>query len=519
MPQAAFLLGLSARAVPSTGTVPDSRNGRVAAQAGLLLLATLACHANGMRAPFLFDDPVPGTTLEFVRRQLVWGSFALNRALSGAETWSYHAFNVLVHVLCGLALLGVLRRGLALARPGRSAPGRAGLAFAVTLLWLVHPLQTGVVTYLSQRAESLASLAYLGTVYGYLRALDAPAPRRWQALALASFALGFLAKEIIATAPALLLLAEVALVPGAPRANLRRRWRFHAALILVGVVLFVLLGAPVLFRPESSSGFGHERFGPLEYARSQPAVILHYLRLTVWPHPLVFDYGWPVAQALRDWVPQGLAVLALLAATLVLLVRRSPLGFACAAFFVLLAPSSSIVPIRDLAFEHRMYLPLAPVLLVVALAVKRACANCCPRLPALLAGLAALALACLTVCRNRDYASAIDLWRTVTERAPANARGHTNLAAALIDAGETAEAEQELATALALHPRSAMAHRNLGVIAAAKNQLEKAVEHLQQSLALEESPAVRRDLGIVLRALGRAAEAEEVERGAPAPRE
>ncbi len=489
-------------------TTAEAKAARPTGSALALLFALALCYANGLSGPFLFDDPLPGTALTFRARPLVWASFELNRALSGAETWSYHLLNVALHGLCALTLLGVLRRALALALPREPERARASLTLAVTLLWLCHPLQTASVTYLSQRAEILATLGYLGTLYGFLRALEPSAPRRWQALALASLAFGFLAKEIAATAPLLVLLAELTLVPGPLAANLRRRAGFHLLLWLEAGALFLVYVAPHLFASDSSSGFGaHQSFGPLAYLRSQPGVLLHYLRLAFWPHPLVFDYGWPVASALADWLPQTLALGALLSVTLVLLARRAALGLALAAFFVVLAPSSSLVPIKDLAFEHRMYLALAPVLLVVALGVRRACRRV-PRLAGSLCGLALVGLAAATVQRNRDYRSAVALWSTVVARAPANGRAHNNLASALIDEERMAEAEDELARAKALTPDSSFVYRNLARIAAWRGQLEQAIALLERALALQDAAATRADLALLLRSTGRGPESE-----------
>lgn len=473
-----------------------------------LVLALALCYANGLRGPFLFDDPLPGTPLTFRTRPLVWASFELNRALSGTETWSYHLVNVALHGLCALALLGVLRRALALGLPAEAPRRRANLALAVTLLWLCHPLQTATVSYLSQRTEAMASLGYLGTLYGFLRALDAPRAWRWQALALSSLAFGFLAKEIAATAPLCVLLVEVTLVPGAPRANLRRRASFHLLLWLEALALFLVYVAPGLFASDSSSGFGaHARFGALDYLRSQPGVVLHYLRLVVWPHPLVFDYGWPVAEARSDWLPQAFLLGVLLLATLVLLARRAPLGLPAAAFFVLLAPSSSFVPIKDLAFEHRMYLALAPVLLLAALGVRRA-ARPVPHLAQALFGLALLALIATTVRRNQDYRSAVALWSSAVAYAPANGRAHNNLASALIDAERLEEAERALERARELTPESSHVYRNLARIAALRGELAAAIALLERALALQEAAATHADLALLLRATGRPQESE-----------
>ncbi|MSR61040.1 MAG: tetratricopeptide repeat protein [Planctomycetes bacterium] len=492
---------------------PQARRAHLLWSVLLCALLVGLCYANSLRVPFLLDDPLPEKRLEFGTRTLVWASFALNRALSGAATWSYHAFNLLAHFLCGLALLGVVRRATALVAPALAAASRARLALAVTALWLCHPLQTSAVTYISQRAETLAVLFYLGTLYGHLRSLDSPTPRRWQLYALASLALGFASKEIIATAPALMLLAECVLVPGAARDNLRRRWRFHALVAAFSLVLFLIFIAPPLFAASKSSGFGFRAGATsLAYLRSQPGVLLHYLRLVLWPHPLVFDYAWPVARELGAWLPQTLLILALLAATLVGLLRRSWPGFALAAFFLVLAPTSSFVPIKDLAFEHRMVLPLAALLVPLCAGVAHAGRRWAPRLPCLpglLAAAATVALAAATVQRNHEYRTAIELWRTVVARAPHNPRAYNNLAAALLDAERSVEAEALLKTALELDPGSSFVQRNLAAIAAERGDLEGALRYLERALELGESAQAHCDAARLLLLLERRAEAEQ----------
>jgi Tfp pilus assembly protein PilF len=474
----------------------------------VLALAAAACYANSFGVPFLFDDPLPDVRLHYRTRPLVWASFALGRQIDAASTWDEHAFNLAIHLACALCLLGVLRRALARALPERSSGARAGLAWLVTLAWTCHPLQTASVTYLSQRAEALAALAITATLYAFLRALDSKAPRRWQVLALASLALGFGVKETVAVTPVLLFLVELALVRGALRANLRARAWLHLSAWLLAGALFLVYVGPRLFARDSSSGFGpHASFGALDYLRSQPGVILHYLRLVLWPEPLVFDYAWPVARATPQWLPQSLLLAALLVATGVALARRSALALAPAAFFVLLAPSSSLVPIKDLAFEHRMYLALAPVLALLALALERVTARV-PRLAAALGVLAVLALGALTVRRNHEYRSAAVLWGTVVERAPHNARAHNNLASALIDEERFAEAETVLERALALAPESSYVHHNLARLAAGRGELARALAHLESSLALEDGAARRADMALLLRASGRAADSE-----------
>src|SRR5688572_27509856 len=206
------------------------------AQALALLLLVAVCYANSLAGPFLFDGPflnAPRARLDYSWRPLVWASWDLNRALGGMETRGYHVFNALVHLGCGLLLLGVLRQAAALVAPGVAARTRDALAFVTASLWVCHPLQTAAVTYLSQRAEALGALFYLAVLYAFLRSASAARRRAWEALALLALALGLVTKEILVTAPVVLFLADAVLVSGGWRAALRARRGFHAAAALV----------------------------------------------------------------------------------------------------------------------------------------------------------------------------------------------------------------------------------------------------------------------------------------------
>jgi tetratricopeptide (TPR) repeat protein len=325
----------------------------------------------------------------------------------------------------------------------------------------------------------MASLSYLGVLYAFLRAATAARPRPWQALALLALGLGFATKEIVATAPLVVWLFDALFLSGGPLAALRRRPGFYAALALLALGLVSLLVAPILLRGTTTAGLRFEEFGPLEYARTEAGVVLHYLRLAFWPHPLRFDYGWPIAHAPGDWLPESAAIAALLAATVVLCLRRSWVGFALASFFLVLAPTSSFVPILDPAFEHRMYLPLAAVLVLAAAGAGRLLGSgAARRLRAPLACAVALALAARTIRRNQDYRSEVELWRLTVAHAPEHARAHANLGSALLDAGRTQEAIAELLAALSLDTRDGYA--SLAVSPVAYLKLGHAYTRLQQ---------------------------------------
>jgi hypothetical protein len=314
----------------------------------LIALAGLAAYANSLTGVFVLDDQrwiVESSPLRQLwppssSRPLVHLTLALNYAWSGLAPWSYHIVNLVIHVLAGLTLYGLARRTL----PHEPAESAAGLAASVALLWLVHPIQTESVTYVIQRAESLMGLFYLLTLYCAARGPG------WEAGAVLACLAGMLTKPTMVTAPLAVVVCDHAFWG-------RHRWKFYAALAATWLALAWALRAGA-GDWERSAGYGFQAVSALDYAMSQPAVIMHYLRLMVWPHPLCLDYAWPVGVS---W-PATVAVAVALAATGWSLWRRPAAGAVAALFWLTLAPSSSFIPINDLAFEHRMYLPSAAVM-------------------------------------------------------------------------------------------------------------------------------------------------------------
>jgi tetratricopeptide (TPR) repeat protein len=471
---------------------------RTWSQAVVLVSLGGLCYANSLGAPFLFDDPAPGARLDPSTRPLVAASFELNRAWSGYATWSYHVLNVLVHLACGLLLLGVLRRALEFVAPRLAPNARAQLAFVVALLWTCHPLQTGAVTYLSQRAEALGTLFYLAHVYGFLRSVSSPRALPWQVLSLGALALGFATKEIIATAPLLMWLFDACFLAGGWLRALRRRPGFYLFVALASLWGAYALVLPQLFGAGKGAGFRGSDTTPLAYARTQPGVLLHYLRLVVWPEPLCLDYGWPIARTLSAWLPQTLVVLTLLATSLGLLRRRPALGYAGCAFFAILAPTSSFVPIDDAAFEHRMYLALAVPLVLLVAGLAALCTRLAPRAKGVapaLTGLAVLVASAATVRRNQDYREPVRLFEKAVRVAPHHARAHLQLGTELLEVGRLEEAIAAAQTGLRLEPENGFGYLVLGKAYLLREEYARAVPLLERAAERIDDPRMQDTLG------------------------
>ncbi|MGE0610198.1 MAG: tetratricopeptide repeat protein [Pirellulales bacterium] len=487
-----------------------------------LIVAVVAlAYSNSLDGPFLFDD-IPGIRENRAIRQLwpLWPilkpanngttvdgrplvnlSLALNYAVSELHVRGYHLTNLAIHLAAALTLLALLRHTFLLpSMPLYVRRAALPLAFSIALLWAVHPLQTESVTYLVQRAESLVGLFLLVTLYCLAKACDSPQRSGWSMACVAACTLGMASKEVMVGAPILAILYDRTFVSGSFRAAWQARGKLYLALAATWLLLILLvMGTPGRGR---SAGFG-QGVTVWQYALTQLPAITHYLRLCLWPRPLVLDYGTALVEPGLWLLPHGLLVAGLMVGTL-LAVRNVPwLGFLGCFFWATLAPTSSIVPVvTQTMAEHRMYEPLAVVVLLCVLVpfllyhlVRR-------KMPVELQSLAAksrlvtprraawaivfaaaLAMAVQTYARNVDYRSPEAMWRDTMEKRPDNARALTNYALGLLDRDDPSGALPYLDRAVSAQPNyfqaysaRGSAHMLLGNYQASLADHDRAVE-------------------------------------------
>ena len=464
---------------------------------GVILLATWAAYANSFWVPFVFDDlravtlnptihhlwplgpvlsPPPEGGLS--GRPLANLSLALNYAFGGEAVVGYHAVNLEIHVLAALVLLGVVRRTLLRPRlRDRFGDVALPLAGAVALLWALHPLQTEAVTYISQRTESLMGLWYLLTLYGFIRAVESPAPGRWLGLSVGACLLGALTKEVIVTAPLLVLLYDRTFVAGTFREAWRKRRWYYVGLAGSWILLAWLMRG--LATRHVGYGLGVTWW---TCALTESQAVMRYLRLAIWPHPLVFDYGMGMAAVSAVTLSCMLLIGLLVAGAGLALWKRPALGFVGAAIFILLAPASSVVPVvMQPVAEHRMYLPLAGVIVLAVMGLHAALGRW--TIGAVL--VVAAVLGFLTAQRNATYFNEVTLWSDTVSWRPENARAQNNLGSALVHAGRLIEAREHFAAMVRLHPDDALAHYNLGNVLRDLGRYEEAMEQCTIALRLK----------------------------------
>ncbi|MGE3807013.1 MAG: tetratricopeptide repeat protein [Gemmataceae bacterium] len=492
----------------------------------LIVLAGLIAYSSSFSGAFVFDDEpyildnaqiraFPAEVSFLQLRSLLIQSLALNFALGAYEPLGYHVFNLAIHLLAGLVFYGLVRQILQRQPAGSTFHDRSdSLACAVALLWMVHPLQTQAVTYVIQRAEAMMALFYLVSLYCVVRGDSAGRwSWVWYLAALFATALGMVSKEVMVTAPLVILLFDRIYLASSFREQFARRGLMY--LLLFSPLLLLTRVLPMLFEENPSRvGLVSGEHTTWEYLRTQAGVILYYLKLVVCPYPLCLDHGWHIAASATEIVLPGLIILALLAATLWGLWRQPKLGFLGLAFFLILAPTSSIVPVADLCVEHRMYLALAPLLVLLVLGVHQGLSKLASRFNWDDAGLrrrelllvAATVVACsgLTILRNLDYQNPTTVWLRVLDVYPDQPRAHNNLAQALTDQQAYEAADVHYRQAIDLAPSVAFYRFGYAVMLSKTGRLEAAEAQVRAGLDLAPSDAHGHEiLGTVLLRRGR----------------
>ncbi|HEY4132595.1 MAG TPA: tetratricopeptide repeat protein, partial [Gemmatimonadaceae bacterium] len=354
--------------------------------------------------------------------------------------------NVFLHVLTAVLIFAALRLTLEVGRvPHELRDHARSIAFVIALIWMIHPLQTEAVDYISQRTEILVSLCYVATLVASIRhwqltsglnidrtslALRAAKARRWFAFTVATSVVGMASKEVMITAPLVIALHDRAFLSDrwcSLFANRARRLLYAAlfATTFVAVALIIAGGRA------ATVGF-NVGITPLEYLITQGWAIPHYLRLAFWPTALTYDYGQTPVVGVASVA--GLALLCALAMSVIWCWTRPRLrwlAFIGTMFFLVLAPSSSIVPIRtEIAAERRVYLALVAVVAAVVVGMFRLLRANNVRIAITVVVVAGLLTA--SARRSVTYRDPTALWYDALTKFPNNARAYDNVGALML---------------------------------------------------------------------------------------
>jgi tetratricopeptide (TPR) repeat protein len=529
----------------------DSRGARSDAPAWLaavvLAIAVGLVYSWFLNVPLIFDDdttigtndsihslwPLVGTTehpgpLRTARggpvsgRPLVSLSFALNYYFGELSPTGYHTVNVIIHFSSALLLWAIVRQTLRLPYFASRYDLVAGwLALAVSLIWALHPLQTEAVIYATQRTELMVAFFYLATLYCSLRYWSAgvklPSRAVWLTLAIVASLAGMASKEVMVTAPIMVLLFERVFLTGSLASALRRSWPLYVGLAATWLLLLALnIGSP----RGNTAGIGLGT--PLAtWWLTQSQVVLTYLKQVVWPWPLLIHYLLPYRETLAEAWMYALPVLLLGFGTLLLLWRNHPVGYLGVWVFAILSTTSIVPILTETAAERRMYLPLAALAVLLVMGGYRLLQLCIRRSKplsgdkALLLTLApalvlAIVLGIVSAKRLNAYYDPFHLWQDVVQYQPNNYIANINMGVALRGVGRDAEAIEYFQNAARLHPSSSDARSNLGFMLVKVGRIPEGISELQAALELKpDDPYFLHNLGLALMRTGRSSEGLE----------
>jgi len=474
------------------------------------LFAAFQVYAPALHGPFLFDDSyLPMNVPAWMNsplsnwiggvRPLLMLSYWTNYQSAGADTAQYHAWNVFFHFLNAVLVYFVVRKLLQFA----SAPPI--LAIFAAGLFLLHPLQTEAVAYIAGRSDSLSAVFFLAAFALFLY-------RRSQAITwpvaagvLALFGAAMLTKENTVVLPALLLLTDYFWNPGFSLDGIRRNWRLYVPMAVGGLIgliaVFRLLGGA------DSAGFRTKSFTWYEYLFTQFRVFFAYLRLFLVPVGQTVDYDIPVSHSLLEHgAIFGLIGILVLIASAIYFHRRYPLAaYGFLIFAIILAPTSSIIPIKDPISERRVYLPLIGLLLIAIDAIRRLKIG----RQALAATLGAILLlaAIATYQRNIVWSGAVALWQDAVNKSPRKARAHFQLAFAYYNENRCQEASQSYQKVAELEKPAYHLLLDWALADNCLNKHEAALQKFQQAAALEKTAHVYTQIAMMQAKMGKNEEA------------
>jgi len=522
-------------------------------------------YSNTFRADFVFDDKIyiidnpaikdfsyflnpfkvlglrnftPDFTFAFITRIAGYLTFALNYHLHGLDVTGYHVFNIIVHVINAFLVYALIRLLFRTPFVSEATPGQPSsvlltpdvFAFCCALVFVSHPVQTQAVTYIVQRWTSLATLLFLLSIAAYVKSRLSHAPPLKYGLycaALLSATTAMLVKEISFTLPVMIALAELFFFQGKYGKRILLLVPFALTMLILPAVLLTAQGAFSMNAIGQSlntlASFPH--MTRTEYLFTQFRVIATYIRLLFLPVNQNLDYDYPVYHSFfTPPVLFSFLLLLFLVCIGVYFLRRSTdrqvngrhmlrlTGMGILWFVITLSVESSFMPIKDLIFEHRLYLPsvgfIMAIMGAIAMLVQRFESRSISRVITAAVAVAILVFSISAHARNNVWKTNISLWKDVVRKSPSKARPHNNLGVAYEKEGRTDEAIREYLLAIQINPDYDEAHYNLGVAYEKKGRIKDAVQELLTAIRI--SPAygqAHNNLGIIYGRTGRTDEA------------
>jgi tetratricopeptide (TPR) repeat protein len=524
----------------------------------IILVLGILIYSNTFNVPFAFDDitsirnnPIIKDVGHVIDPQNIYDNrlighltFALNYEMHELNVTGYHIFNLLIHLLNALLVYGLIV--LTFKTPYASVylqkdvlrtsdPYRWIPLFAA-LLFVSHPIQTQAVTYVVQRFASLSTLFYLVSLVTYIKARGSDSSRKTRyaffTASIISAVLAMRTKEIAFTLPVMVLLYEFMFFRG----DIKKRMLYLLPLLPLLLTMFIIPVSMMLTQNGSTGIKGIDALTAMagsadvsrwDYLNTQFRVIVTYIRLLFFPINQNLDYDYPIYRTFFT-PPVFLSSLVLLGVFCwgIYLLYHSYrtdqanrfwhrlIAFGIFWFFVTLSVESSIIPIKDVIYEHRLYLPSIGYFMAIMSGLSLVYVRLADRtkgvakvfIPAMI--LIVIGLSLTAYARNMVWLDKVTLWEDVVKKSPYKVRPHYNLGEAYQNQGRLDEAVREYRTTINLNPTLVEPHYNLGLAYQTQGHLDEAVREYQTAIRLKPDHAdAHNNLGVAYDNQGRLDEA------------
>lgn len=468
----------------------------------ILTVLIVFVFTKGIDGPFIFDDYPAIVNNPTISGQSVWRvlagqrdqiyaarpltnlSFAIDKALHGLNPNSFRWTNIIIHVITAWALLGLLSRLLALCwcRPEVNPQYTQWLAMVLTLMWALHPAQTECVLYITQRSLQLAMLCFVLSIDSLIKH-HLTSKKHWLVLMIlwGIVSMGF--KQNAVVLPVVLLLVDSCILSGSLKNALKTRGKAH---LLSALFIGMIATAILIYDPIPSSTGTRLGVTRWEYLMTQSQVILHYLNNCYWPSSLCLYYDWPIVRTFEQVTMSFITVGSLFVFGCLSLWRWPRIGCCVISVFLILAPTSSIIPVvSEVAADRRMHIIL---IFMLSLPVVTIINLCCRLQIPINKVIIAMFLLCMSItvtfaCRTLQLAVFFDnpvlLWQHAIDHAPQPQASWEQLGGIYDRNQQWAPAWQCYQNAVTLEPDFALAKLNLGYVEMKLNRVDQAAYHLK----------------------------------------
>jgi protein O-mannosyl-transferase len=444
----------------------------------IIITAGFLVYSNSFHAPFTFDDNeiiVKNQALQdnsvFSQcnkpRYIGFITFAINYHINGLNTFGYHIVNIIIHIMNALLVYLLIQELLLLSRNQNEIPFQDKIPLIISLLFLVHPVQTQAITYIVQRFTSLAAFFSLIAILSYMKFRTLKSKSYFYLIiSIISCLCAYKTKENTAALPLILIAIELLFFRDQKSVKERITYLIPCFLLILVIPLSFAhsnQSAGEFIGELTKASAETQTISRAQYFYTEMSVIATYIRLMLVPINQAIDYSWALSQSFfeaRVFLPLLLFTAMLIAA--VLIAKKYPIiSFGIVWFFIFLVVESSIIPIKDVIFEHRLYLPsigfiIASVyslfLFETKLKWKYVAMGFCMAV--------ILVFAIAAYARNQLWNDQMALWKDAADKFPQNGRAIGNYAIMLADLWKCTEAMPLLQKGIELAPHNRRIQKN-----------------------------------------------------------